>query len=52
VTGLMLIAAIPLSGTGLRSGSLAAALLDMRFKWTSPAVIVGLISSYFSNDIE
>lgn len=32
--GLLLIVAIPLPGTGVWSGSLAAALLDMRFKDT------------------
>ncbi|MFJ1626528.1 COG2426 family protein [Marinilactibacillus psychrotolerans] len=39
--GLMLIVAIPLPGTGVWSGSLAAALLDMRFKWAFPAILVG-----------
>lgn len=33
--------AIPLPGTGVWSGSLAAALLDMRFKWAFPAILVG-----------
>ena len=37
----MLIVAIPLPGTGVWSGSLAAALLDMRFKWAFPAILVG-----------
>ena len=41
--GLMLIVAIPLPGTGVWSGSLAAALLDMRFKWAFPAILVGNI---------
>ena len=39
--GLVLIVAIPLPGTGVWSGSLAAALLDMRFKWAFPAILVG-----------
>lgn len=43
VWGLVLIVAIPLPGTGVWSGSLAAALLDMRFKWAFPAILVGNI---------
>jgi uncharacterized membrane protein len=38
---LVVIVAIPLPGTGVWSGSLAAALLDMRFKWAFPAILVG-----------
>jgi uncharacterized membrane protein len=38
---LLVIVAIPLPGTGVWSGSLAAALLDMRFKWAFPAILVG-----------
>ena len=38
---LVVIVAIPLPGTGVWSGSLAAALLDMRFKWAFPAIFVG-----------
>ena len=41
VWGLLLFVAIPLPGTGVWSGSLAAALLDMRFKWAFPAIFVG-----------
>lgn len=41
--GLLVFVAIPLPGTGVWSGSLAAALLDMRFKWTFPAILVGNI---------
>lgn len=41
--GLILVVAIPLPGTGVWSGSLAAALLDMRFKWAFPAILVGNI---------
>lgn len=39
--GLLVFVAIPLPGTGVWSGSLAAALLDMRFKWAFPAIFVG-----------
>lgn len=39
--GLLLFVAIPLPGTGVWSGSLAAALLDMRFKWVFPTILVG-----------
>ncbi|KUO73496.1 MAG: ligand-binding protein SH3 [Clostridia bacterium BRH_c25] len=39
--GLFLFVAIPLPGTGVWSGSLAAALLDMRFKWAFPAILLG-----------
>ena len=41
VWGLLLFVAIPLPGTGVWSGSLAAALLGMRFKWAFPAIFVG-----------
>ena len=41
IWGLVLIVAIPLPGTGVWSGSLAAALLDMRLKWALPAILVG-----------
>lgn len=39
--GLLLFVAIPLPGTGVWSGSLAAALLDMRFKLAFPTIFVG-----------
>lgn len=39
--GLFLFVAIPLPGTGVWSGSLAAALLDMRFKWAFPTIFIG-----------
>lgn len=39
--GLILIVAIPLPGTGVWSGSLAAALLNIRFKWAFPAILTG-----------
>lgn len=41
VLGLLLFVSIPLPGTGVWSGSLAAALLDMRFKWAFPTILVG-----------
>ncbi|WP_372995808.1 COG2426 family protein [Lutispora sp.] len=41
VLGLLVFVAIPLPGTGVWSGSLAAALLDMRFKWAFPAIFIG-----------
>ncbi len=39
--GLVVIVAIPLPGTGVWSGSLAAALLDIGFKWAFPAILTG-----------
>lgn len=39
--GLLIFVAIPLPGTGVWSGSLAAALLDIRFKWAFPAIVLG-----------
>ncbi len=39
--GLLLLVAIPLPGTGVWSGSLVAALLDIRFRWAFPAIVVG-----------
>jgi len=41
IWGLVLVVAIPLPGTGVWSGSLAAALLNMRLKWAFPAILVG-----------
>ena len=41
VWALVLLVAIPLPGTGVWSGSLAAALLDMRFKLAFPAILLG-----------
>ena len=41
VWGLILFVAVPLPGTGVWSGSMAAALLNMRFKWAFPAILVG-----------
>jgi uncharacterized membrane protein len=40
VWGLILIVAIPIPGTGVWSGSLIAALMDMRFKWAFPAILM------------
>lgn len=39
--GLFIFVAIPLPGTGVWTGSLIAAMLDMRFKWAFPAIVVG-----------
>lgn len=39
--GLLLFVAVPLPGTGVWSGGLIAALLDMRFKIAFPAILVG-----------
>jgi uncharacterized membrane protein len=39
--GLLIFVAIPLPGTGVWSGSLVAALLDMRFKWTFLSILIG-----------
>lgn len=41
--GLFIFVAIPLPGTGVWSGSLIAALLNMRFKWAFPAIFAGNI---------
>ncbi len=39
--GLILVVAIPLPGTGVWSGSLAASLLNMPLKWAFPAIVAG-----------
>ncbi len=39
--GLLLFVAIPLPGTGVWTGTLIAAMLDMKFKRVLPAVIIG-----------
>jgi len=39
--GLLIFVAIPLPGTGVWSGSLAAALLDMRIRIALPAILIG-----------
>lgn len=41
--GLALFVGIPLPGTGAWTGSLIAALLDIKFKKAFPAVILGII---------
>lgn len=41
--GLVIIVALPFPGTGVWSGSLIAALLDIRFKWAFPAILFGNI---------
>jgi len=44
--GLFIFVAIPLPGTGVWTGSLIAALLDLRFKYAFPAILIGnLIAS-------
>jgi uncharacterized membrane protein len=39
--GLLIFVAVPLPGTGVWTGSLIAAMLDMRFKWAFPAIFIG-----------
>lgn len=39
--GLLLFVAIPLPGTGVWTGTLAAVLLDLRFKTAFPAILMG-----------
>lgn len=39
--GLVILVAIPLPGTGVWSGSLAAALMNIRFKRAFPAILLG-----------
>lgn len=39
--GLLIFVATPLPGTGVWSGTLAAALLNMRFKVAFPAIVIG-----------
>lgn len=39
--GLVLLVAIPLPGTGVWSGSLVAALMNIRFKLAFPAILLG-----------
>lgn len=41
--GLMLFVAIPLPGTGAWTGSVIAALLNMRFKHTLPTIFLGVV---------
>ena len=39
--GLFIFVAIPLPGTGVWTGSLIAALLDLRFKYAFPTILIG-----------
>ena len=41
VWGLLLFVAIPIPGTGVWTGSIIAAMLNMRFKWAFPAIFAG-----------
>ena len=41
--GLLLFVGIPLPGTGAWTGSLIAALLDIKFKKAFPAIVLGLL---------
>ena len=41
ILALFIFVAIPLPGTGVWSGSLIASLLDMRFKYAFPVILVG-----------
>ena len=43
--GLFLLVAIPLPGTGAWTGSCVAALLDMRFKYALPSIILGVMTA-------
>ena len=43
--GLYIFVAIPLPGTGAWSGSLIAALMDMRFKYAFPSIALGVITA-------
>lgn len=43
--GLFLFVAIPLPGTGAWSGALAASLLDMRFKYSFPSIVFGVMTA-------
>lgn len=43
--GLFLVVAIPLPGTGVYTGCLAASLLDIRYKYSFPIVLLGAVVS-------
>ena len=45
VLGLFILVAIPLPGTGAWTGSLVAALLDIRMKHALPAILLGVIAA-------
>ncbi len=44
-SGLFLFVAIPLPGTGAWTGSLVAALFDMRLKYAIPAIVLGILAA-------
>ena len=44
---LFLFVALPLPGTGIWTGSLAASLLDIRFKWAFPTIFIGNLIAGF-----
>lgn len=43
VIGVFVFVAIPLPGTGVWTGSLVASLLDIRFKYAFPAIVLGSV---------
>ena len=43
--GLFLFGAVPLPGTGAWSGSLIAALLDIKMRYALPAIIAGVFAA-------
>jgi uncharacterized membrane protein len=43
--GLMILVAVPLPGTGAWTGSLVAALLDLRLKTAVPAIFAGVVTA-------
>ena len=43
--GLFVLVAIPLPGTGAWTGSLVAAMLDMRLKRAFPAIALGVVTA-------
>ena len=47
IWGLFLFVALPLPGTGIWTGSLAASLLDIRFKWAFPTIFIGNLIAGF-----
>lgn len=54
--GLFLFVSLPIPGTGVWSGSIAASMLNIRFKWAFPAIalgnfIAGIIILFFSDSV-
>lgn len=43
--GLLIFVAIPLPGTGAWSGAIAASILDMRFKYALPSIMLGIVGA-------